>query len=239
MVVDDDRVARLVVQHRLALLGVTAFSVGNCADALSQAALRRPAVVLLDTCLPDGDGYRLATQLTRQFTDASLATPSLISLSARTGEAHRRCCLDAGIESLLPKPASLAQLARALGVATAGDAVRNTALDMRPALAVGKGADDLIALYHRACREDLAGLKRAVTCRDADRARAFAHRLRGASAWVGDGVVSAIAAIFEPPEGARAAEPFIQDAAVRWLDGIFNGGSLPSFLQAHHDHANG
>jgi CheY-like chemotaxis protein len=230
MVVDDDRLSRLVIQHQLAMLGISAFTAVSCRDALQQSALHHPGIVFLDTCLPDGDGYQLARSLTSQSADASRPAPQLISLSARAGEAHERCCAAAGIGTILPKPVSSARLAEAVGLEPRIGGGGSADLDA-PEPAVSPGASGkLIDLYRSACLKDIQDLRLAIECGDRDRARAFAHRLRGASACVGAGVVSAIAAVFETAEGACPPEPCIQDAALRWLERIFSSAGFASSI---------
>jgi DNA-binding response OmpR family regulator len=63
LVVDDDPHVRQVVEWALEDAGFAVALAGDGRAALERAAARRPAVVVLDVGLPDGDGAIVAARL--------------------------------------------------------------------------------------------------------------------------------------------------------------------------------
>jgi DNA-binding NarL/FixJ family response regulator len=92
LVVDDDASVRGLVVRILRSWGHTAIGeAGSVAEALAYADARRPAVVLVDVGLPDGDGFSLTRQLraqwcaTRVVVFSSDADPANAAAAARAG----------------------------------------------------------------------------------------------------------------------------------------------------------
>jgi two-component system, OmpR family, KDP operon response regulator KdpE len=80
-------------------------------DALKQAALTKPDVIILDLGLPDMDGV----EVTRRLREWS-AVPIII-ISARGKEQDKVAALDAGADDYLTKPFGVAELLARLRVA--------------------------------------------------------------------------------------------------------------------------
>jgi CheY-like chemotaxis protein len=88
------------------------------AEAL--AAVRgaeRPAAVLLDLTLPDGDGLAVL----RALADAGEPAPPTLALTGHDDPETAARCLAAGCRAVLPKPVRAAALVAALAAAL-GDA---------------------------------------------------------------------------------------------------------------------
>jgi DNA-binding NarL/FixJ family response regulator len=91
LVVDDDPAFRRLAQRMLAAFDITvAGEADTVASAIAAAGSLRPAAVLVDVGLPDGDGIALARQLTAlpwrprvvlTSSDADAASPSDVCLS--------------------------------------------------------------------------------------------------------------------------------------------------------------
>jgi two-component system KDP operon response regulator KdpE len=111
LVVDDDPALQRVL--RLALRGLDYEVVGAVTgrSGLSEAALHRPDVIVLDLGLPDMDGVDVCRRI-REWTD----TP-IIVLSADATEQRKVDALDLGADDYVTKPFSMSELEARLRVA--------------------------------------------------------------------------------------------------------------------------
>lgn len=103
LVEDDARLARLTAKY-LESHGLLVFVVGDGQEALAQAAVLRPDVVLLDLMLPGLDGFEVCRQLRER-----LDVPILM-VTARGEEADRVVGLEGGADDYLVKPVSSREL---------------------------------------------------------------------------------------------------------------------------------
>jgi CheY-like chemotaxis protein len=87
LVVDDDQTFRRLAVRLLAPLGLgQVVEVGTVASALEVAERLRPVAVLVDVCLPDGDGIDLAVRLAAMpWTPRVLLTSSDLGAALRAG----------------------------------------------------------------------------------------------------------------------------------------------------------
>jgi two-component system, OmpR family, KDP operon response regulator KdpE len=104
LVVDDDANVRRFLRTTLAAHGHAIVEAGTVAEALAAIARVRPAVVLLDLGLPDGDGLAVLRALPAED------RPAVIVLSARGQEGDKVIALDAGAEDYLTKPFGASEL---------------------------------------------------------------------------------------------------------------------------------
>lgn len=104
LVVDDDAQLRRFLKATLSGHGHSVVEAGSVAEAISTIQRVRPAVVLLDLGLPDGDGLAVV----RAF--APTDRPPIIVLSARGQEGDKVAALDAGAEDYLTKPFGASEL---------------------------------------------------------------------------------------------------------------------------------
>ncbi|QHI99990.1 response regulator [Xylophilus rhododendri] len=217
LVIDDDAVCRSAAQRQLRTLGFDAILAASSREAMDLIDQRKPSTVLIDNCLPDGDGYSLARRirhLERAIVDRRSAWPLvLVALSAHAGKLHLGRCLAAGMDQVLSKPVSLPALASALGVAsTDARAPGNLHISRSGPLAQNAVLSEL---YWSSCRADLEVLKKAVDARDWSLVRARAHRIRGASQVVGMHSVAGLAFVLERLDDAEMSHSGIR--ALRWL----------------------
>jgi DNA-binding response OmpR family regulator len=114
LMVDDDVVARHVVQGVLTGLGhdVTITVDGN--DAWDAWQQERHCVVVADWLMPGPDGLELCRRIRRS---ALTSYTYFILLTERTGREHRRTALDAGADDFLAKPLDPDELGARLSVA--------------------------------------------------------------------------------------------------------------------------
>ncbi|HVY83834.1 MAG TPA: response regulator transcription factor [Caulobacterales bacterium] len=102
---EDDRGLRLTLAATLKAEGYTVSEAGSVNSARGAIAERRPALIILDLGLPDGDGMMLLTAL-RQEGDL---TPVIV-LTARGDEASKVKALDLGADDYVTKPFGVAEL---------------------------------------------------------------------------------------------------------------------------------
>ena len=140
LLVEDSRLAAEAVRLLCRRLGIRLRRTESLAGAALHLRVYRPDIALIDLGLPDGSGLSLISALAR-----SMARPQ--RLVAISGDARlEEAALDAGADSFLLKPVSLACQIRALtGEPPAADADTDGMMGLRNA-----GADPL------ALRDDLA-----------------------------------------------------------------------------------
>jgi len=68
--------------------------------ALQRAQAKQPDVVLLDICMPEMNGYEVASQLRAMFQNKV----RLVAITALGSEEDRKRCLEAGFDLYLGKP---------------------------------------------------------------------------------------------------------------------------------------
>jgi len=119
LVVEDDPIFRGVFTRRLGLDARRVDAVGDAASALEALELRRWDVLCVDDGLPDRTGRELAAEIRRRglrcavvLVTGTAAAPDDPNLAAP------------GVDAILPKPCTDAELARALRVARARQAER-------------------------------------------------------------------------------------------------------------------
>jgi len=104
LVVEDELQIRHFVRQILERAGYRVLEAGTVRQALTDAASRKPDLVILDLGLPDGDGASFVSAV-RDWS----RMPVLI-LSARSDEADKITALDAGADDYLTKPFSVGEL---------------------------------------------------------------------------------------------------------------------------------
>lgn len=134
LVVEDEVPMRRFLCSALTSHGFRVAEAGTLAQAERAATASRPAAVLLDLGLPDGDGLTLL----RQFREWS--TAPVIVLSARDREDDKVLALDAGADDYLTKPFGTSELLARIRVALRHARGQTVADD--PMLAVGPIAID-------------------------------------------------------------------------------------------------
>ncbi len=98
LVIDDEPQIRKFLRISLASQGYKVLEAGTGAEGLSQAALGRPDLVVLDLGLPDMDGQQVLREL-REWTQV----PVLV-LSVRASEIQKVEALDNGANDYVTKP---------------------------------------------------------------------------------------------------------------------------------------
>ena len=112
LLVEDDRIARYVVEKMLKETGCRVDTVSDGRGAVAAVAAGKYDVVLLDCQMPIMDGYE-ATARIRQLEGKRRHTP-IVAMTASVMQGQRERCLAAGMDDFLGKPLDLQRLESAL-----------------------------------------------------------------------------------------------------------------------------
>jgi two-component system, OmpR family, KDP operon response regulator KdpE len=104
ILIEDERQIRRFVRTALEAEGWMVVEAETLRTGLTDAATRRPDLVILDLGLPDGDGMEFLRDL------RGWSRVPVIVLSARVGEQDKIEALDAGADDYLTKPFSVGEL---------------------------------------------------------------------------------------------------------------------------------
>lgn len=111
LIIDDEPQIRKFLRISLASQGYRVLEAATGGEGLSQAALGKPELVVLDLGLPDMDGQAVLQEL-RVWCEAPI-----IVLSVRASEAQKVQALDAGANDYVTKPFGIQEfLARVRGL---------------------------------------------------------------------------------------------------------------------------
>jgi signal transduction histidine kinase/ActR/RegA family two-component response regulator len=130
LVVDDNRINRIVAVKSLEALGAEAEAVdsGQAAiDAVGQSAFD---LVLMDVNMPEMDGLE-ATRRIRALPYAAVAAIPIVALTADVMSHQHKAYMQAGMDGVVPKPFSPSQLISA--IAALADRLDEAAADMSAA----------------------------------------------------------------------------------------------------------
>ncbi|HEX2167564.1 MAG TPA: response regulator [Longimicrobiales bacterium] len=111
LLVEDDPLLRHAFRLLLEDAGYEVHEAGTAAQALDEAAARKPALVLLDLGLPDRPGLEVARHLTSQPETAGIR---VVALTGRVGAHERDACFEAGCTHFFTKPIEPRELLRRL-----------------------------------------------------------------------------------------------------------------------------
>jgi two-component system, OmpR family, KDP operon response regulator KdpE len=104
ILIEDERQIRRFVRTALEAEGWSVHEAETMRQGLSDAATRRPDLIILDLGLPDGDGVEFLRDL------RGWSKVPVIVLSARVGEQDKITALDAGADDYLTKPFGVGEL---------------------------------------------------------------------------------------------------------------------------------
>lgn len=114
LVVEDNKVNRLVLQGQLQRLGLQVVLAEDGSQALQRLGSQPVDLVLMDCQMPVMDGLA-ATRAIRESSSAQARVP-VIALTANASEADRHQCLAAGMNGFLAKPVNMDSLRRELSI---------------------------------------------------------------------------------------------------------------------------
>lgn len=104
VLIEDEQQIRRFVRASLEAEGMSVYDAQTGRAGLTEAATRKPDLVIVDLGLPDTDGLDVIREL-RAWADVPV-----IVLSARTQEAEKVAALDAGADDYLTKPFGVPEL---------------------------------------------------------------------------------------------------------------------------------
>jgi DNA-binding response OmpR family regulator len=107
LVVDDDANIRQVLAYRLGRDGYSVLLSGNGEDALEQARIKQPDLIILDLVLPQLDGFGFLKQLR---SEADTNDIPVLVLTAYGHEQNRARSLELGAVAFVVKPFSPREL---------------------------------------------------------------------------------------------------------------------------------
>lgn len=121
LVVDDEPQIRKFLRISLASQGYQVIEAATGTDGLTQAALARPDLIVLDLGLPDLDGQDVLREV------RGWSSVPVIVLSVRASEAQKVQALDAGANDYVTKPFGIQEfLARVRGLLRVATGVPST-----------------------------------------------------------------------------------------------------------------
>src|SRR5947208_13059620 len=131
LIIEDELPIRRVLCATLQASDYQVIAAATAQEGCTQAAMRQPALILLDLGLPDLDGLEVTRRL-REW-----ATMPIIVLSARGRESDKVAALDAGADDYLTKPFGMGELLARVRVALR-HAVRTAQEAGEPVFTVGE-----------------------------------------------------------------------------------------------------
>jgi CheY-like chemotaxis protein len=183
LVVDDNRVNRMLLGRALTELGIEPIEAENGLRALETMAAIAVDVVLLDLLMPELDGYGTLERI--RADDALRHVPVIVITAVDELDSVVRC-IELGATDYLPKPFEPAILRARVTASLAGKRLRDLELEyleqvghvIDAASAVESGEFDAISLDTVAARDDALGGLARTFARMADEVRAREARLR-------------------------------------------------------------
>jgi two-component system, cell cycle response regulator len=183
LVVDDNRLNRMLLGRALTELGVEPVEAENGLRALEIMAETPVDVVLLDLLMPVLDGY---ARLERLRADDALRHIPVIVITAVDELDSVVRCIEMGATDYLPKPFDAAILRARLVASLAGKRLRDLELEyleqvghvVRAASAVEAGEFDAVSVETVAARDDALGGLARTFARMADEVRGRGARLQ-------------------------------------------------------------
>lgn len=112
LVVEDNKVNRLLASRLLEKLGYTCDLAENGLEALEQMSRRNYDAVCMDCQMPVMDGFEATAEIRRR--EAELGHVHVIAMTANAMTGDRERCIAAGMDDYVPKPVILEDLRAAL-----------------------------------------------------------------------------------------------------------------------------
>jgi len=112
LVVEDNRVNRLVAEKLLSRLGCEVECVASGQEALERLSEKDYDLVLMDVNMPGMDGLETTRRIRIQ--EKGLQHTIIIAMTARAMDGDRELCLEAGMDDYISKPVTAASLRRVL-----------------------------------------------------------------------------------------------------------------------------
>jgi class 3 adenylate cyclase len=140
LVVDDNKVNRLLLMRSVELLGHRVASAENGRTALQMLRAEPFDLVLLDIEMPEMDGFQV---LEHMVTDSDMRDVPVIVTSSLEGLAHVVRCIELGADDYLHKPVNAVLLKARIGSSLEKKRLRDQQRDMVRRFAASEVAQDL------------------------------------------------------------------------------------------------
>jgi len=178
LVAEDHIANQILIREQLELLGFKADFAENGIAALKKFSEQQYDIVLTDLSMPELDGYGFATCLRRQN-----EWVPIIAITASTAADDRRRCEEAGIDDVILKPISLAELDMAIrkylgGKANISPSASHTS--ERDAATSSPLPTDLYDAMMTTSSKSLAIIRTAVSCCEVKPVLTQLHSMQGA-----------------------------------------------------------
>ncbi|HEY3328255.1 MAG TPA: PAS domain S-box protein [Novimethylophilus sp.] len=242
LAVDDHPINRDLLASQIKLLGLRAETAENGRVALSKWRDGRFALVITDCHMPEMDGYALSREVRKIEAEEARPRTPIIAWTANALAEEGHHCQAAGMDELLVKPASLAQLkktlAKWLSIAETNTSQRTPSLHdadsgegagpidyavLKQVVPDGAAHIQVLLDFQTHIRADCAKLLEMLEQDDQANVESTAHRMKGSSQMVGArDMVKTCAAIEQAARdgdmaGARTAKMAL-DEAVRQVE---------------------
>jgi CheY-like chemotaxis protein len=112
LVIEDDRVQRMVTAAALHKAGHEVIEAVDGESGLQAARTGRPDLILCDVVMPGMNGYEIVTALRKE--DPAIADTPVVMLTALNQRAHMRIGMTSGADDYLTKPFSVQELNEAV-----------------------------------------------------------------------------------------------------------------------------
>jgi CheY-like chemotaxis protein len=214
LLAEDNEISQIATRRLLQRGGVDVDIACDGREAIERAAVTRYDAILMDCEMPEVDGFS-AAQSIRAGNGPNRATP-ILAFTAHDTPDEQAKCLAAGMDEVIAKPLRVADLERVLGRASATVGPPGTSSDsagdtyelidlgvVGEVLSDGGWEAGLIETFLGQTETRLGRLRDAVARRDAVRAGAIAHSLKGSCATFGAVRMAAVAALIHDHDGER------------------------------------
>ena len=114
LLIDDDRMSRLVPQTVLEKLGFEVEVLGDGRGAADAEATGQFDAIVMDCQMPNMDGFEATAAIRRRQADSSGRRTPIIGLSARAMRGDEEVAIDKGMDAYITKPVNIAKMRAAL-----------------------------------------------------------------------------------------------------------------------------
>ncbi len=205
LVVDDLSANRLVLSQQLVFLGHQVQAVGSGQEALAMWQAQALDVIITDCNMPGMSGYALAQAIRQAEADSGRARLPIIGCSANAFDDEAERCRQAGMDQLLVKPISLAQLEQwlvALAIPPAFDIQTLRRLTQADQAALRR----MLVELQKNLADETQALEAAAASCDWTSMRASLHRLKGVACLIDAAPMAQASAALDSSAKARHSE---------------------------------
>jgi CheY-like chemotaxis protein len=116
LVVDDDPINQQIVENILKKEGYKVSTVNNGLKAIDFLKKHSCDLIFMDLLMPEKDGVETTKEIRNPFSDVYQPQLPIIAMSANAMHAHKKLCLEAGMNEFLSKPINFEKLTDVLNI---------------------------------------------------------------------------------------------------------------------------